>query len=237
MARSLVPSIIATMTVTRRFAPDPHKKDGSCCRICASLGLPVIERPLADRPLFAAEGFEVWLSLGAFIEGWLLLIPKDHQLNIARLPARSMPQLVELCERVQVAVERLYGPVVMFEHGPAQTETLVGCGVDHAHLHMVPFAGSLRQAIDLVISTTLTWSELSGLPALLSSGIEEPYVYIDDADGVFVATGARIGSQLVRRALANSVGCPGQYDWARFPHLDKVRDAADSLGASQLAVS
>jgi diadenosine tetraphosphate (Ap4A) HIT family hydrolase len=192
-------------------------------------------RPYYDRPLLESKHFEVWPSLGAFIEGWLLILPKAHQLSLAETTTTTMTELASVRRRVQRWLELKYGPVVAFEHGPSKWHTPVGCGVDHAHLHLVPFDGSLRETIAAVSSLPLRWRELAHLRNLASSSFESPYLFIEDAEGAFIATHEHLGSQLIRRALARSHHLEDVYEWARFPHLPNVRSTIESFEASEIA--
>ena len=36
-------------------------------------------------------------------------------------------------------------PVTMFEHGASHTGSIMGCGVDHAHVHLVPLDFNLAE--------------------------------------------------------------------------------------------
>jgi hypothetical protein len=109
----------------------------------------------------------------------------------------------------------------------------IGCGVDHAHLHLVPFQHSLIPLIDAVSPTPLRWESVEGLHHLQS--VQAPYVYVEDRRGAAFASSTDIGSQLVRRALAAACGWYDRYDWSSSPQLRKVRRTVERVSSLQLA--
>src|SRR5579862_8951840 len=107
----------------------------SACMRCSSLkSHPFIEA--WDIPLFESPNFVAVPSLGALVEGWLLLIPKCHVLSLGSLPDSTHEELNEFKEFLYAALIQCYGSASAFEHGPIIEKSAVGCGVDHAHLHI-----------------------------------------------------------------------------------------------------
>src|SRR5258708_29134184 len=93
-----------------------------------------------NEPLFESENFVVVPSLGALVEGWFLLLPKDHYLCMGALPQSLLDEMMQLRQTVLSFAEGTYEDICAFEHGPHQENRSIGCGVDHAHLHLVPFS-------------------------------------------------------------------------------------------------
>jgi diadenosine tetraphosphate (Ap4A) HIT family hydrolase len=95
-------------------------------------------RELWDTPLFESRSFVAIPTVGALVEGWLLVVPKTAALSFARLSTGQLSELGEFLDEIVPFIESAYGPVSVFEHGPAIANSSVGCGVDYAHLHLVP---------------------------------------------------------------------------------------------------
>src|SRR3954463_3923790 len=108
------------------------------CTLCAELNSEA-SREVWNRPLLETDNFAVIPSLGALIEGWVLLVPKLHCVSLGALPdtlrdeADSLERVMRMTLRAQY-----HHPIVSFEHGPSASLHGTGCGVDHAHLHLVP---------------------------------------------------------------------------------------------------
>src|SRR4051794_31502067 len=87
---------------------------------------------LWDTPVYESESFVVVPTVGALVEGWLLVVPRKFRLCIARLAAAEFNELEGLLRDFLPVFEAAFGPASMFEHGAAKMCTSVGCGVDHA---------------------------------------------------------------------------------------------------------
>ena len=65
-----------------------------------------------------------------------MIIPKTHHLSMREY--YSNKEFIELLDQVAVRVRAEYGSLIMFEHGASSENSPTGCGVDHAHFHIVP---------------------------------------------------------------------------------------------------
>jgi diadenosine tetraphosphate (Ap4A) HIT family hydrolase len=121
---------VASLSPRSASASRPH----SVCRLCG------IRNSAAhwDRVLLESDHFLVVPSKGGFLPGWLLIVPKHHLLSMAQLdPARSA-ELDSLTITVSDLVASRFAAPTTFEHGATCPGTIFGCGIDHAHLHVVP---------------------------------------------------------------------------------------------------
>src|SRR5690349_2831997 len=88
-----------------------------------------------DQPLFESPNFFAIPSLGALVEGWVLLVPRAHVVCSGALESRLLDEFAAMKEKLSALVRERYGTVSIFEHGPSVPGHDVGCTVDHAHLH------------------------------------------------------------------------------------------------------
>ncbi|WP_442931539.1 HIT family protein [Mycobacterium sp. 050128] len=166
-------------------------------------------------------------SLGSFIAGWTLVVPRRHVLALSDLSSDEWSGFTSTVNYVRTRIEGAYGDVISFEHGSAGPNRLAGCGVDHAHLHIVPSTTNLRSAID-AISTTVgrfQWEPAEGKPEARRS---LDYLYIADSSGQWITYGDSIPSQVVRRALAAECG-RNIWDWKEDHCQDIVADTLSML--------
>ena len=135
----------------------------------------------------------------------------------------------QLAERLEVEFSL---PVSMFEHGATAAMQDVGCGVDHAHLHLVPLEFDL---IDAARSADLGLSILShagGYQELPSTVGGASYVFIRSHDGSeAVLLGTEGESQLIRRVIAKKVALPDRWNWRDHPRPDLAEATAQRLMA------
>lgn len=190
------------------------------------------ERPW-DYILFESPNFVVFPSIGAIIEGWLLIAPRKHYLCMAALDAFLLDELSLLSRFVSFAVRDCFGPPAVFEHGPALASQAVGCGVDHAHFHIVPTDCDLIGGLHSVFAEPLQWQRAKGIQdaAILHKAVSS-YLYAEQPLGqAFLTTHPRLGSQLFRKVIAAHVGRHPFYDWRLFPEEDNARSTVQKLQA------
>jgi ATP adenylyltransferase len=181
-------------------------------------------------PLIESPNFRVLPSLGALVEGWVLISPRQHFLSVGALPTALLPELQELKETVREHLTSIYGPVCMFEHGPAKEQRNVGCGVDHAHLHMVPVDFDLSAAVTPYLPRDSRLHEANLTDCQAASRDGEDYLYLEQPIGQGrIARHRDLGSQLFRRAIAAHLGVPGEFNWRTNPRIENVNQTIEAF--------
>lgn len=176
-----------------------------------------------DISIAESDEFVIAPTLGSLIPGWLLIIPRKWQLNFRDVQISGMPVdeiLTSWVRRLEVPNEDW----LWFEHGPAVPGTSVGCGVDHAHLHLlVEPAFSLSDFASEVKHATVTeWREVETSCAYRTLRRDGPYYAFGDATESYVAEGADLGSQFFRRVVAGLLGQSSQWDYKEYWGTDNV---------------
>lgn len=175
-----------------------------------------------NQVLFQSENFVVIPSLGSLIEGWLLIVPKEYSLCMGNLSSTLLLELKNLTSFVTAILKSEYGHVVSFEHGAHLPNNAIGCGVDYAHLHLVPLDINLKSELTSN-NYLLDWNEVSGIELTsLYAANNLPYLYIEKDGQHFIASNSNIPSQLFRKIIANFLGMPNQYDWKSFSKIDQI---------------
>ncbi len=184
-----------------------------------------------DQHIFSTPECVAMPTRGAMVPGWMLVSPRRHFLSIGAMDKSLFPEFEAVVEDVVAAIEDCFGPTVRFEHGPACGGQAVGCGVDHAHLHVVPTRFDLLNQVNDMFSEALTWKKVTGITAtreVASRGLS--YLYFHSAAmGSVIATHPAFGSQLFRRALASCLGRPKRYDWRDDPETSNVNLTVSAL--------
>jgi ATP adenylyltransferase len=183
-----------------------------------------------NKPLFESPNFVVLPSLGALVEGWLILVPKKHFICMGALPDSVASEMHEMKNFLCSILEQYYGKICAFEHGPSRAKLNVGCGVDHAHLHIVPVAFDLASAVTSFLPKGTFWSEAGLKECRASFGRGEDYLYLEQPIGAGrIVTHHAFGSQLFRRAIAARIGALNQFNWREYPQLTKVSATIDKV--------
>ena len=105
-----------------------------------------------DQPFVSNDAFIAMASIGALIEGWSLIIPREHQLSMKNIYDKH--EFADFLGTVIPLLVQQYGSLISFEHGSNKEGSITACGTDHAHLHLVPYYGSLFSDLQ---SSGLRW--------------------------------------------------------------------------------
>jgi hypothetical protein len=139
-------------------------------------------------------------------------------------------------EQLKAAVARrlirIYGTVSAFEHGPGEQQRKVGCGVDHAHLHMVPIDFDLLRAVTPLLPTDSRFESASFNECQLSAKAGSDYIYVEQPLGKgWMIRHQGLGSQLLRRAIATRLGAPSEFDWRTNPQIENIHSTILAFAA------
>lgn len=116
-------------------------------------------------------------------------------------------EIWEVAEQVRATYRQLGLNSVVFEHGLPPSSGH-GCGVDHAHVHVVGVAPSLR-----ISAPDGSWTESSDGPLALTIDASREYLVVGLDDGRWLLRyEAAVRSQYLRRWLAAALDEPS-WDW------------------------
>jgi ATP adenylyltransferase len=203
----------------------------SICCLCSNL---VSHEALSpwDRPLFETTNFAVVPSLGSLVEGWVMVVPKQHIISLGALSANLVSEMRDLKRVVSTELVQKYGEVCAFEHGPAKENQKVGCTVDHAHLHLVPLSFDLALAAIPFLPPGAPFEKASWETCrdAFQHGLD--YLYLEQPlENGRISISAEFGSQVFRKAIAARLGVPEQFNWRDFPQTEIVTRTVRTLGS------
>ena len=184
-----------------------------------------------DEVLYETDHFVVVPTVGALIEGWLLIVTKQPYLCMGAVSEELLRELFILKDHVSSVLRQCYGEVSIFEHGPSKARQKVGCGVDHAHLHVLPVEYSLTEHVLAVTDTELDWQLVKSIHAVSKfSDAGIPYLYVEQTIGkACIASAWNVPSQLFRRVVADAIGLPKEFDWRNNPMESNVVSTVETL--------
>lgn len=192
-----------------------------------------------NKVLHESENFYAVPSLGSIIPGWVLIIPKTYFLNFANVPRHHFYELESFVEEIRAVLAFEFGSQsVLFEHGPHQSASRVGCGVDYAHLHMVPFQGDLNLITGAnELGYTFNWIQLGRLESIkkFDNGTEG-YLFLETKDGKrYGCSSAQIPSQLFRRVISAFAGVPEKFEWREHPFHENIQKTINTFSSVVLS--
>jgi len=211
----------------------------STCNFCQKFGGAPGGEPMSEHVLFESENFVVVPTIGSIVPGWLLVVPRSHFLSVGSFDEARLQEFTRLQETAAEALRYCFGPVSFFEHGAVRECEPVGCGVDHAHLHMVSIKFDLLAAAKASGETHLHWRPVSGIQVAKAYVAEQMhYVFVQSLSGnARIGSSTAIESQFIRKVIAAQVGLPGCWDWKEHPFECNVSETVQRLEAWKAARS
>jgi ATP adenylyltransferase len=207
---------VSAIATSNDFALGPR----ALCSFCAAL---TSSGTRVEQPILEDRNFVAWVSDGALVEGHVLVIPRRHVLNLSELEADERSAFAVFTASVKGLLRDTYGAVATFEHGPRCAGSPVGCSIDHAHLHVLPWDGSLvRAAVEDY--SEFDWRTAEGISgALDAAAADGPYLLVEDDGGnAVVAIDPAIPSQAIRKTIARRLEREEEWDWKLHPQTTTV---------------
>lgn len=199
-----------------------HKYDEQC-KYCSNL-LARRSYVLWDEVIFESENFVVTPTLGSILPGWLLIIPKFHVLNYSLIAQEYFDEYLGIKWQAKNLLERSFGPVTEFEHGPKTNNSLAGCGINHAHVHLISIEFELNDAIKEFHKIEYIWEKVSETEPLTNRviGDNDYLTYVTPNGTRYLALVDKPISQYFRQVIANRTGCLDKFDYNKFPFDENV---------------
>lgn len=192
------------------------------CTFCRKFGEGSYDRrEWYDEPLASTTHFLLVPAIGAFVEGYVMIVAKRHHAAMANLPRHEFVEFMAFKQEVQKIVREAYGTVLMFEHGVSDPKVSPGTCVDHAHWQILPFDSDIIPHLKRTYGGQFvrSFEDLRRPPVRNRS-----YMYVEAEQGVCFVTYPRtaVPSQYIRRIVSKELGCADCWDWAMFPYWDRV---------------
>ena len=188
------------------------------CNIVNSKGYKAENQPIMENSNYFSIA-----SIGALVEGWVLIVPKKHVISMKDLYV-SKDFIDFTNDMLSVLKLRYPGPYIAFEHGPNKCGSNTSCGTDHAHLHIVPYCDSLYNDMT---STGLIWENCNANQISSRVGSNEYLFYSEISDGSswedhkgYIHALAESISQYFRKIIAKQIGRADEYDYKKNACVD-----------------
>ena len=155
--------------------------------------------------LLKTDRFSVVADVAPLARGHVLVVSDVHVASMADLPSESLEKLGAIRRFVTSVFRAEYGSgSIAFEHGLCDPTLKSACGIDHAHLHVLPTDMSITDAFRSVFDCRGI-SSLSQLPGA-NSGSQEYLLLIDQQEKHYLATVEEPTSQFFRKVISDGMG-------------------------------
>ena len=184
---------------------------------------------MPSRDVLTTTDFRVFPSIGQLVEGYLLITPKAHYAALDEMPAQLFDEFSAVHKSVRTAMSAEYGPSICFEHG-ARAPINGGCGIYHAHLHILPFGevGDPTQEL----KNRFPYEQIGHFRDIAQlTEKSSPYLFYEDAElNKYVFLVDNLPSQYMRRRIAETLGGIG-WDWRNEGREDRLLQTLNRLSS------
>ena len=217
-------------------------KLGENCCLCGELKCGEMAPELSKRAhlkrriLMETPEFAALPTLSPLRAGHIMVLPRRHIKSFAQLPQSEHEPFEAFWAKIVKSVQEVFGPVVWWEHGVGKG-TFGGCGITHAHLHILPLGKREFEAVHRALMGQ--FPKRRRLPAgrtfpLTDIPAERSYlIWGESGANSWVATSSQIPSQLVRQLVCQHTGL-GEWDWKQLSNWESFRQTYAQLAPGLL---
>lgn len=182
----------------------------------------------SSRIIWENEYFLLTPTIGCFLSGYVLLIPKRHISSFGNLNEKEQDNLDIILPQILTIIRNEYGGAIFFEHGSV-TACQKGGGAceDHAHLHIIPsdldFSSHVKKLFSPIKISSfqdLKDYELKGHPYLMFSS---------PIGNIFVCEAFDIVSQYLRQISTIMIGIPTKWNWRNYHFIENMQTTYNTL--------
>jgi diadenosine tetraphosphate (Ap4A) HIT family hydrolase len=155
--------------------------------------------------LMQEEHFSAISDVAPLSPGHTLLVSKQHVLAMSKLSPQLLTELDLFRQELTAQLQTIYSlPVVAFEHGLCNRARTPGCGIDHAHLHLLPTDIDVSRLFKEDFET----AALDRIEELneATKGRQEYLLLIDADRRISISSPNLPTSQYFRRKIAQALG-------------------------------
>ena len=196
--------------------PDLKSQIEKECRFC--------NPPEKERIVFQTDNFYVMVSLGPIVEGYLLIVAKEHIGACLHLPEKYWTEFVTLKEKVKKVLVSIYGHCLFYEHGKVGTSLTMGKDHKHCfhcHLHCIPTSVKLNEIVSKELPSIIFSNLNDAYDFVIQNNIDR-YLLIEDNTIRLYMPDIKLRSQYLRFKLAEALGIPEKWDWVVNQNWEKI---------------
>ena len=189
---------------------------------------------ITDRILLETDSFVVMPTIGSFVEGYMLIVTKNHYTSIAQISEEELCELncvIKTCK--SLISDKLNKKSVLFEHGSVPSCKTSGACVEHAHLHIVPSNVDIDGALEEYEAEIC---EIEGLNHLQKNFSTDPYLYYQSiSEKEYLVESDIIPYQFFRQVLCSAFGTLEYWDWRKNYGVENIKKTLEIFKKSDFS--
>lgn len=211
----------------------PSKKD---CAYCVHMNKKITEFKYGfNRTVYESDNFIVLPTVGEFIKGYMLIIPKEHIMSLAELSPDLKEEFLEVYNDVITMLKLTYGidDFLVWENGTGNGGVgKAKSSIVHAHVHVAPSKlvfEDIKKASGFQFKK-ISYDEIFSYgnhSYLLVKGNSTNEWFINDNPDLYIPR------QYVRQLVAKEYNLPGDtWNWRINPFYDLLYECCLDIGTT-----
>jgi diadenosine tetraphosphate (Ap4A) HIT family hydrolase len=191
-----------------------------CC-ICSEINYGIIDNKFVDyssvkeRILCRSDNFITIPSVSPLSVDHLLIFPEYHISSLAQLPHNLLPEFIDFVNSINQILSNKHTSIIMFEHGVGKGQQ-GGCGIDHAHLHILPCSSDLYNNTIIELTNSYNKPLFTNLKDLIKISNISNYIIIGNSiNNMNIYNSTYFESQTVRKILCKFLNIE-DWDWKKL---------------------
>jgi len=193
-----------------------------------------------DSEILRTRRFVAVPSIGALVPGWTLIVPRRPLRNLSLASPDEHRELLNIVDEIAGPLRSHGNEVYCFEHGSRAAGSLTGCGVDQAHLHVVPLGFDLTAAAVRRAGGAVDWRDSRTMRSPFGELPQHgEYVVVWRTSDRFTMIGSvpYPVSQLLRRVIAVELGIESEWNYHTHPQGHNVAQTLSMLAGLRSSLS
>ena len=191
-----------------------------------------------DYLLLETDSIVVIPCLGALADFYALVVPRNHVLSFAYLPAAVDDELATVMRALREwFLEEAESPPVLFEHGSFSFRDKGGACFDHAHIHAVAARSTptdFLRRVEKVVPMSPVEQWLPAAREWVRKRHRSYWAMSTEEAGDYLGEPRDVPSQFFRRSLAEWLHMDEQWDAVMYPQVDRVAHMIERARANPL---
>ena len=169
------------------------------------------------------EYFFVIPALGALVEGYVMIVSKEHVNSLIELDDMVIDEYNELINKYRNKFKEFYGKYpIIFEHGTPDINGICTSCVTHAHSHIV---NHIYKNEDEILKN-LKFEKINDIRDIKNQN----YIFYENAQGEnFITYNYQPIRQIMRIQIAKDLGIEEKYNWRQYPFYDNIRKTIEKF--------
>ena len=168
--------------------------------------------------------FYVIPALGALVEGYVIIVSKEHVNSMIELDNYILKEYDSLLKKYRSQFKEFYRKYpIVFEHGNPDISDFCSSCVDHAHAHIVNH--NFKNEDDVLKKLNLQRIDN------INNIIDRNYIFYQNHLGEnYITYNFKPVKQMMRREIAKDLGIEEMYNWRQYPFNENMRKTIEKFG-------